>query len=122
MEQYHQKHTPFYPRRNGIIIIIVIIIIVIGAIVGGVVGGSRSALTAQRASDTTSAAVPSQANTMPTPSATVTLSAPSPICFWKGTAPFCGGICPLGFTNMKEDDCGDGDCCFTGFKVFCCQQ
>ena len=122
LEQYPQQHTPFYRRRDGIIIIIVIIIIVIGAIVGGALGGS--ALTAQR-DDTTAAAVPSQVITTVTTSTTVTLSAPSPSpsnCVWEGTAPFCDGKCLTGFTQIKEDNCGSGDCCSIGFKVYCCQQ
>ena len=121
LEQYPQQHIPFYRRRNGIIIIILIIIIVIGAIVGGGVGGS--ALTAQR-DGTTAAAVPI-ITTVTTTTITVTSSAPSPSpsnCVWEGSAPFCDGKCHTGFTQMKEDNCGGGACCSTGFKVYCCQQ
>jgi hypothetical protein len=41
-------------------------------------------------------------------------------CFWAGTAPFCDGQCPVGFAALAMDKCGDGDCCLTGWKVFCC--
>jgi len=41
-------------------------------------------------------------------------------CFWAGTAPFCEGSCPLGFAAVAMDRCGDGNCCVTGWKVYCC--
>ena len=41
-------------------------------------------------------------------------------CFWSGTAPFCEGACPVGFTTVAMDRCGDGNCCVTGWKVYCC--
>lgn len=56
---------------------------------------------------------------------TPTTSAPSPTpsnCVWEGTAPFCDGNCLTGFTQIMEDNCGNGDCCLTGFKVYCCQE
>ncbi|KAF8811284.1 hypothetical protein BYT27DRAFT_7089768 [Phlegmacium glaucopus] len=56
---------------------------------------------------------------------TTTVTAPSPTpsnCVWEGTAPFCDGKCHTGFTQIKEDNCGIGRCCATGFKVFCCQE
>lgn len=112
----------FYRRRNGIIIILLVVVIIIGAIVGGAVGGTK-ALTAQRDAFPTVQVTTSTATV--TTTTTTTLSAPSPSpsnCVWEGTAPFCDGKCHTGFTQMKEDSCGIGDCCFTGFKVYCCQQ
>lgn len=41
-------------------------------------------------------------------------------CFWEGTAPFCDGQCPLGYVGIRYDSCGDGACCWTGWKVLCC--
>ncbi|KAI0658365.1 hypothetical protein C8Q70DRAFT_995213 [Cubamyces menziesii] len=41
-------------------------------------------------------------------------------CFWSGTAPFCAGSCPVGYVDCGRDGCGDGACCITGIKVFCC--
>ena len=139
--------VPFYRRREGIIVIIIIILIVIGATVGGAVGGTRILrLAAQRdgttagvqavsvnvTTSTTSVQVVSTTvttsttavSTTMTTSTTATFSAPSPTpsnCVWEGTAPFCDGKCGTGFTQIKEDNCGNGDCCWTGFKSFCCQ-
>ena len=143
---------PFYRRRDGIIVIILIIVIVIGAIVGGAVGGTRTLrLAAQRdgttagvqaistnvTTSTTSVQVVSTTvttsttadvqvvSTTMTTSTTATFSAPSPSpsnCVWEGSAPFCDGKCHTGFTQIQEDNCGSGDCCWTGFKVYCCQQ
>ncbi|XP_078603946.1 uncharacterized protein LOC144877774 [Branchiostoma floridae x Branchiostoma japonicum] len=43
-----------------------------------------------------------------------------PECHWEGTAPFCDpGDCERG-TYVRDDDCGDGDCCITGHKIYCC--
>ncbi|KAI0327667.1 hypothetical protein GY45DRAFT_1327315 [Cubamyces sp. BRFM 1775] len=43
-------------------------------------------------------------------------------CFWSGTAPFCAGSCPVGYTECGRDSCGDGACCWTGYKVYCCRE
>lgn len=43
-------------------------------------------------------------------------------CFWSGTAPFCAGSCPVGYVDCARDGCGDGACCITGYKVFCCRS
>ncbi|KFY55231.1 hypothetical protein V497_07119 [Pseudogymnoascus sp. VKM F-4516 (FW-969)] len=42
-------------------------------------------------------------------------------CSWIGHAPMCKpGNCPAGTQACAQDFCGDGACCFTGFKVKCC--
>ncbi|KAH8655233.1 hypothetical protein BX600DRAFT_515071 [Xylariales sp. PMI_506] len=43
------------------------------------------------------------------------------VCFWSGTAPFCEGACPRGWSTEKKDGCGDGNCCASGWKYFCCR-
>ncbi|KAK4124684.1 hypothetical protein N657DRAFT_401843 [Parathielavia appendiculata] len=42
-------------------------------------------------------------------------------CFWSGTSPFCAGSCPEGYHQVQVDGCGDGACCFTGYKTKCCK-
>ncbi|EPQ57584.1 hypothetical protein GLOTRDRAFT_127937 [Gloeophyllum trabeum ATCC 11539] len=39
-----------------------------------------------------------------------------PQCFWSGTSPFCAGSCPEGYTDTATSSCGDGACCWTGYK------
>ncbi|KAI1762710.1 hypothetical protein GGR53DRAFT_403198 [Hypoxylon sp. FL1150] len=41
-------------------------------------------------------------------------------CYWSGTAPFCQGECDSGYSDCGTDGCGDGACCATGYKKFCC--
>ena len=41
-------------------------------------------------------------------------------CKWYGTAPFCGGSCPLGQYQVLRSRRGDGKKCATGNKVYCC--
>ncbi len=41
-------------------------------------------------------------------------------CYWDGTSPFCAGSCPAGYTERGRSACGDGACCVTGYKVYCC--
>ncbi|KAI1661250.1 hypothetical protein F4813DRAFT_346919 [Daldinia decipiens] len=41
-------------------------------------------------------------------------------CYWSGTAPFCAGSCDAGYTECSTDGCGDGACCTTGYKKYCC--
>ncbi|KAI3329903.1 hypothetical protein F4824DRAFT_480562 [Ustulina deusta] len=43
-----------------------------------------------------------------------------PSCFWSGTAPFCAGSCDVGYTDCGTSGCGDGACCVTGYKKYCC--
>ncbi|KAJ8475061.1 hypothetical protein ONZ51_g6815 [Trametes cubensis] len=43
-------------------------------------------------------------------------------CYWDGTAPFCAGSCPDGYVDCGRDSCGDGACCWTGIKVYCCRE
>ncbi|KAI0658367.1 hypothetical protein C8Q70DRAFT_934310 [Cubamyces menziesii] len=43
-------------------------------------------------------------------------------CFWSGTSPFCAGSCPTGYVDCGRDGCGDGACCWTGYKVYCCLE
>ena len=45
-----------------------------------------------------------------------------PKCFWDGTAPFCAGICPPGYTGKEKSSCGDGACCWAGYKEYCCRE
>ncbi|KAI3322303.1 hypothetical protein HD806DRAFT_536768 [Xylariaceae sp. AK1471] len=50
------------------------------------------------------------------------LDGPAPAgCYWDGTAPFCAGSCPPGYTEENRGSCGDGACCWTGYKVLCCK-
>ena len=44
-----------------------------------------------------------------------------PGCYWDGTAPFCAGSCPTGYTEEGRGFCGDGACCWTGYKFLCCR-
>jgi len=43
-------------------------------------------------------------------------------CYWDGTAPFCAGSCPTGYTEQGRGSCGDGACCWTGYKFLCCKD
>ena len=44
-------------------------------------------------------------------------------CFWSGTAPFCQGYCPSAvYVTKASDKCGDGKCCMTGTKKYCCPK
>uniref|UniRef100_A0A8H8CK41 Uncharacterized protein n=1 Tax=Psilocybe cubensis TaxID=181762 RepID=A0A8H8CK41_PSICU len=45
-----------------------------------------------------------------------------PGCYWDGTAPFCAGSCPPGYTERNRGSCGDGACCWTGYKFLCCKD
>lgn len=38
---------------------------------------------------------------------------------WYGTAPFCRGKCPAGWTEVSRDNSGDGHRCWTGSKAYC---
>ena len=38
---------------------------------------------------------------------------------WYGTAPFCNGKCPAGWTEVSRDKSGDGNRCWTGSKAYC---
>eukprot|EP00058_Branchiostoma_floridae_P016400 XP_002601888.1 hypothetical protein BRAFLDRAFT_124580 [Branchiostoma floridae] len=41
-------------------------------------------------------------------------------CYWEGTAPFCNpGGCDWGI-YVRSSSCGDGACCWTGNKIYCC--
>ncbi|KAI0895551.1 hypothetical protein F4806DRAFT_497120 [Annulohypoxylon nitens] len=42
-------------------------------------------------------------------------------CFWSGTAPFCAGFCESGYEDCGTSSCGDGACCWTGYKKYCCR-
>lgn len=44
----------------------------------------------------------------------------SAVCKWFGTAPACSGSCPKGWTQTKVSKTGDGEKCFSGSKVHCC--
>ncbi|KAF8961843.1 hypothetical protein BDZ97DRAFT_1827399 [Flammula alnicola] len=46
--------------------------------------------------------------------------AAAPSCYWDGTAPFCAGHCGDPYVERGRDSCGDGACCWTGYKVYCC--
>ena len=43
-------------------------------------------------------------------------------CYWDGTAPFCAGSCPDGYTEENRGSVGDGAACWTGYKVYCCKE
>lgn len=38
---------------------------------------------------------------------------------WYGTAPFCSGSCPSGWTYVSRSKSGDGARCWTGWKHYC---
>ncbi|KAI1084138.1 hypothetical protein F5B20DRAFT_285241 [Whalleya microplaca] len=42
-------------------------------------------------------------------------------CFWSGTSPFCAGSCPDNYVDCRTNGCGDGACCWTGYKKYCCR-
>ncbi|MFE7115542.1 hypothetical protein ACFU99_08980 [Streptomyces sp. NPDC057654] len=42
------------------------------------------------------------------------------ICHWRGTAPFCSPECGAGEVLCGKSRCGDGKCCTTGEKYYCC--
>lgn len=42
-------------------------------------------------------------------------------CYWDGTSPFCAGGCPSGYSDCATNGCGDGACCVTGYKKYCCR-
>merc|ERR1712071_477795 len=41
-------------------------------------------------------------------------------CYWDGNSPICNGTCREGWTKKAADRCGDGKCCLTGMKAYCC--
>ncbi|XP_066299720.1 C-type lectin lectoxin-Lio1-like [Branchiostoma lanceolatum] len=42
------------------------------------------------------------------------------VCHWEGTASSCDpGNCDWG-RYVRSDGCGDGRCCLTGSKIYCC--
>lgn len=43
-------------------------------------------------------------------------------CRWFGTAPFCDGSCPPGYSQRMRDQRGDGKKCASGSKVYCCAE
>jgi hypothetical protein len=45
----------------------------------------------------------------------------APNCYWSGTSPFCAGACDSGYTDCATDGCGNGACCVTGYKKYCCR-
>ncbi|KAG2124686.1 hypothetical protein DEU56DRAFT_744412 [Suillus clintonianus] len=42
-------------------------------------------------------------------------------CYWSGSAPFCAGGCGFGSKECATSPCGDGACCVTGYKKYCCE-
>ena len=43
-------------------------------------------------------------------------------CYWSGIAHYCTPSCDAPYFESKEDACGDGECCTSGFKVLCCKH
>ncbi|KAJ9202070.1 hypothetical protein DTO166G4_6034 [Paecilomyces variotii] len=41
-------------------------------------------------------------------------------CYWDGHWPFCMSKCGYGYKKVKQDECGDGHCCWLGKKTLCC--
>ena len=68
-----------------------------------------------------SAAIKYLLNTSPAGHMAAEDGPPPPGCYWDGTAPFCAGSCPTGYTEKERGSCGDGACCWTGYKVLCCK-
>ncbi|KAI1195550.1 hypothetical protein F5X97DRAFT_307646 [Nemania serpens] len=44
-----------------------------------------------------------------------------PSCYWSGLSPWCQGSCNDGYDECATDSCGDGACCITGDKKYCCR-
>ena len=43
-------------------------------------------------------------------------------CYWNGTPNFCLPSCDAPYFESRQDACGDGECCMTGYKVLCCKH
>ena len=43
-------------------------------------------------------------------------------CYWNGIAHYCTPSCDAPYFESKQDACGDGECCLTGYKVLCCHH
>ncbi|OQV25465.1 hypothetical protein BV898_00406 [Hypsibius exemplaris] len=41
-------------------------------------------------------------------------------CRWIGTSPFCTDSCVAGEQEVEKSTCGEGACCWTGYKLKCC--
>lgn len=39
--------------------------------------------------------------------------------YWSGTAPICLGGCKGKHKELKRSQCGNGSCCWLGYKSFC---
>lgn len=39
--------------------------------------------------------------------------------YWSGTAPICLGGCKGRHKELKRSQCGNGSCCWLGYKSFC---
>ncbi|XP_039352468.1 uncharacterized protein LOC120375701 isoform X2 [Mauremys reevesii] len=39
--------------------------------------------------------------------------------YWSGTAPICMGGCRGKHKELKRSQCGNGSCCWLGYKSFC---
>ncbi|QPG95375.1 hypothetical protein C2857_000323 [Epichloe festucae Fl1] len=61
------------------------------------------------------------ATNIPPNGAAVEQVQPAASCFWSGTSPFCAGACPEGYQDVETSNCGDGACCWTGYKKKCCK-
>ena len=55
-----------------------------------------------------------------TAAASAKLCAPFKVCLWLGDGPSCESECWKGWTEVARDSCGDGACCQSGKKAFCC--
>ncbi|XP_074783649.1 complement receptor type 1-like isoform X2 [Athene noctua] len=42
-----------------------------------------------------------------------------PDTYWSGTAPICFGVCKGKHKELKRSQCGNGSCCWLGYKSFC---
>jgi hypothetical protein len=54
------------------------------------------------------------------PATSLSEASPDINCYWSGTAPFCSGQCFSGQVECNTSSCGDGHCCWTGHKKYCC--
>ncbi|EDR06004.1 uncharacterized protein LACBIDRAFT_302257 [Laccaria bicolor S238N-H82] len=43
-------------------------------------------------------------------------------CFWSGNAPYCAGSCDPPYVEVDRNQCGDGQCCWSGSKALCCKD
>ena len=57
---------------------------------------------------------------LPQPCSALLSAAPGDLdTYWSGTAPICLGGCKGKHKELKRSQCGNGSCCWLGYKSFC---